>query len=31
LGNWLTNFVGQMNKERQTKAITEDQIRARGS
>jgi len=29
LGNWLTDFVGQMNKERQAKAITEDQIRSR--
>ena len=29
LGNWLTDFVGKLNKERQAKAITEDEIRAR--
>ncbi len=29
LGNWLTNFVDRLNKERQAKAITEDEIRAR--
>jgi hypothetical protein len=29
LGNWLTDFVGTMKKEREAKAITEDQIRSR--
>ena len=29
LGNWLTDFVGKLNKERQAKAITEEEIRAR--